>query len=67
VRGRLGGRPRKLSSKQIEMAQKLMKDSSNSIKEICATLRISLATLSLLPAERTKNLEKLFLLTADKC
>ena len=44
-RGRLGGRPKKLSNKQIEMAQKLMKDPSNSIKEICATLKISLATL----------------------
>ncbi len=44
-RGRLGGRPRKLSSKQIEMAQKLMKDPSNSIKEICDTLKISRATL----------------------
>jgi DNA invertase Pin-like site-specific DNA recombinase len=44
-RGRLGGRPKKLSTKQIEMALKLMKDSSNSIKEICATLKISRATL----------------------
>ena len=44
-RGRLGGRPKKLSDKQIEMAQKLMKDPSNSIKEICATLKISRATL----------------------
>lgn len=44
-RGKLGGRPKKLSTKQIEMAQKLMKDSSNSIKEICTTLKISRATL----------------------
>jgi len=45
ARGKLGGRPRKLSSIQIEMARKLMKDPSNSIKEICATLKISRATL----------------------
>lgn len=44
-RGKLGGRPKKLSNKQIEMAQKLMKDPSNSIREICATLKISRATL----------------------
>lgn len=45
ARGRLGGRPKKLSDKQIEMAQKLMKDPTNSIREICATLKISRATL----------------------
>jgi DNA invertase Pin-like site-specific DNA recombinase len=44
-RGKLGGRPKKLSNKQIEMGQKLMKDPSNSIREICATLKISRATL----------------------
>lgn len=44
-RGRRGGRPKKLSGKQIEMAQKLMKDPTNSIGEICATLKISRATL----------------------
>jgi DNA invertase Pin-like site-specific DNA recombinase len=44
-RGKFGGRPKKLSNKQIEMMQKLMKDPSNSIKEICATLKISRATL----------------------
>lgn len=44
-RGKLGGRPKKLSAKQIEIAQKLMKDPSNSVKEICSTLKISRATL----------------------
>jgi DNA invertase Pin-like site-specific DNA recombinase len=44
-RGKLGGRPKKLSNKQIEIGQKLMKDPSNSIREICATLKISRATL----------------------
>lgn len=45
ARGKLGGRPKKLTAKQIEMARKLLKDSSNSITEICATLKISRATL----------------------
>lgn len=45
ARGKLGGRPKKLTAKQIEMAQKLMKDPSNPIREICATLKISRATL----------------------
>ncbi len=44
-RGRLGGRPKKLTDKQIVMAQKLMEDPTNSIKEICATLKIARATL----------------------
>lgn len=44
-RGRLGGRPKKLSDKQIEIARKLMKDPTNSIREICRTLKISRATL----------------------
>jgi DNA invertase Pin-like site-specific DNA recombinase len=44
-RGSLGGRPKKLSDKQIEMAQKLIKDPTNSIREICRTLKISRATL----------------------
>lgn len=45
ARGRLGGRPRKLSAQQIEMAQKLIKDPNTSIKEICQVLKISRATL----------------------
>lgn len=44
-RGRQGGRPPKLNKKQIAMAKKLMKDESNSIKDICATLNISKTTL----------------------
>ena len=45
ARGKLGGRPKKLTAKQIEMAQKLMKDPTNSIREICETLKISRSTL----------------------
>jgi len=44
-RGRQGGRPPKLKLKQIAMAKKLMKDETNSIKDICQTLGISKTTL----------------------
>jgi DNA invertase Pin-like site-specific DNA recombinase len=44
-RGRIGGRPRKLSKKQVEMAKNLMKDISIPISEICITLGVSKATL----------------------
>ncbi|NQT63642.1 MAG: recombinase family protein [Candidatus Marinimicrobia bacterium] len=45
ARGRKGGRPRKLSKKQVEMARNLMKDVSIPIAEICETLGVSKATL----------------------
>ncbi|MBC8193206.1 MAG: helix-turn-helix domain-containing protein, partial [FCB group bacterium] len=45
ARGRKGGRPRKLSKKQVEMAKSLMKDISIPIAEICKTLGVSKATL----------------------
>lgn len=45
ARGGQGGRPPKLKPKQIAMAKKLMKDESNSIKDICQTLGISKTTL----------------------
>ena len=45
ARGRKGGRPRKLSRKQVEMARKLMKDISIPIGDICKTLGVSKATL----------------------
>jgi DNA invertase Pin-like site-specific DNA recombinase len=44
-RGRVGGRPRKLSKKQVEMAKNLMKDISIPVNEICETLGVSKATL----------------------
>ena len=44
-RGRKGGRPRKLSKKQVEIATNLMKDISIPIVEICKTLGVSKATL----------------------
>ena len=45
ARGRVGGRPRKLSKKQVEMAKNLMKDISIPIAEICKTLSVSKSTL----------------------
>ena len=45
ARGRIGGRPRKMTAKKIEWAKKLMEDHSNSISEICKMLRISKSTL----------------------
>lgn len=44
-RGRLGGRPPKLTPKQIEMAKRLLKDPTVGVKEICQTLHISRSTL----------------------
>lgn len=45
ARGRLGGRPPKLTPKQIEMAKRLLNDPTVDIKEICQTLQISRSTL----------------------
>jgi DNA invertase Pin-like site-specific DNA recombinase len=45
VRGRLGGRPKALDPREAQMAQALYADKSNSIDDICRTLRISRATL----------------------
>ncbi len=46
ARGRQGGRPRLLETeKKVAMAQTLYNDKSNSIAQICQTLRISRATL----------------------
>ena len=45
ARGRLGGRPPKLTSKQIEMAQRLLNDPLVSVAEVCRTLQVSRSTL----------------------
>lgn len=45
VRGRFGGRPTKMTEKDIEVAVKLMADPDMSIDDICRTLRISRTTL----------------------
>src|SRR5450755_496031 len=45
ARGRLGGRPRALDAKKAALAQSLYDSREHSIADICATLRISRATL----------------------
>ncbi len=45
ARGKLGGRPKALDPKKVVRAQALYDDKSNSISEICRTLKISRATL----------------------
>ena len=45
ARGRKGGRPKKLSKKQIEMAKTLMEDPAIPISELCETMGVSKATL----------------------
>src|SRR5574342_87761 len=45
ARGRRGGRPRALDPRKVQIAQALYHDKSNSIADICRTLRISRATL----------------------
>jgi DNA invertase Pin-like site-specific DNA recombinase len=45
ARGRIGGRPKALTQRQIHIAQSLYDDPNNSIAEICRTLKISKVTL----------------------
>ena len=45
ARGRLGGRPKALDAKKAQIAQALYSDKTNSIADICRTLRISRSTL----------------------
>lgn len=45
ARGKKGGRPNKLTPKQIEMAKTLMNDPNVTIESICQTLNISKPTL----------------------
>ena len=45
ARGRLGGRPKALHATKAQIAQALYTDKTNSITDICRTLRISRATL----------------------
>lgn len=44
-RGRMGGRPKKLSAKEITLAKSLMEDESNSIGDICELLGVSRSTI----------------------
>jgi DNA invertase Pin-like site-specific DNA recombinase len=45
TRGRKGGRPSKVTTKKLSMAQKLLSDEKNSVDAVCRTLQISRATL----------------------
>ncbi len=45
ARGKLGGRRKVLSDRQVVMARKLYVDKSNTIADICRTLRVSRSTL----------------------
>ncbi len=45
ARGKTGGRPKALPSSKVAMAQALYNDPTNSIADICYTLRISKASL----------------------
>jgi DNA invertase Pin-like site-specific DNA recombinase len=45
ARGRIGGRPKALTGKQLAIAQSLYDDPKNSIAEICRMLKISKVTL----------------------
>jgi len=44
-RGRLGGRPKAISAKQLRIAQTMLKDPKTAIKEVCETLHVSKTTL----------------------
>src|SRR4051794_3060931 len=44
ARGRLFGRPKVLTARQVKQLQSLAKDEGNTVKEICQTLGISRAT-----------------------
>lgn len=44
LRGRVGGRPMKVTNEQIVMARKLLEDPSNSVASICRSLGIAKST-----------------------
>ena len=44
ARGRLGGRPKSLNKKRVEIATTLYEDGKTPVKQICETLKISRAT-----------------------
>lgn len=45
ARGKMGGRPKSLTDKQINMLKSLYDDKNNSIDDICKTMKISRSTL----------------------
>lgn len=45
ARGRLGGRPRAVTERQLQIAKTMLADPNTTIKEVCQTLQISKTTL----------------------
>ena len=45
ARGRFGGRPKKLTSEQVQLAASLMKDPNVAVKQICSMLKVGRTTL----------------------
>ncbi len=45
ARGRVGGRPKAMNDKQIQLARQLMSNPSNSVSDVSKTLGVSRATL----------------------
>jgi DNA invertase Pin-like site-specific DNA recombinase len=45
ARGRFGGRPRRLTDRQVALAQAMLRDRGGSVREVCATLSVSKTTL----------------------
>ena len=44
-RGRVGGRPRVMDDRKVQLAKILLADEANSVDDVCETLRVSRATL----------------------
>jgi DNA invertase Pin-like site-specific DNA recombinase len=44
-RGRLGGRPKAITNRQLQIAKTMLKDPKTTVKEVCQTLQISKTTL----------------------
>lgn len=45
IRGRLGGRPKLMTDKQLHLAKSMLADPNVTVKEVCQTMNISKATL----------------------
>lgn len=59
-RGRIGGRPRLLSDKDLQAAKALLKDPAITVAEVAKRLGVSLSTLyNHLPAARAESLEEM--------
>jgi DNA invertase Pin-like site-specific DNA recombinase len=45
ARGRLGGRPKAMTARQVQMARMMLADPNTTIKEVCDALDVSKSTL----------------------